>query len=50
MSDYTNQDDYPLHDACFEGDLAAAETALAAGHAVDAVDSEDDSQPIHAAC
>ena len=39
-----------LHDTCAEGDLAAAETALAAGHAVDAVWGKYDRQPMHSAC
>ena len=42
--------DHLLHCACATGDLVAAEAALAAGHAVDAVQSEFGWQPIHWAC
>ena len=43
-------DTHPLHYACGAGDLAAAKAAVAAGHALDAVWGEDESQPIHEAC
>ena len=45
-SDEEKMRKYPLHWACSEGDFAAAEAALASGHAVDAVWGEYDMQPM----